>query len=93
MAENEAVDFNQSVEALVDTELNQVVTLVYDIENLGTFFRIDGKWTLGTSDIAIEFDGTEITELDYEKASELVKRFDDNELLTSEDLVDYEEGK
>jgi hypothetical protein len=81
------------LEALVDASIDQVVTIVYDVENLGTFFRIDGKWRLGTPEIAAEFDGTDITELDYDKSVELVARFDDNELITSKDLADYERSE
>ena len=92
-AEGQGTEIRQSVEALVDASIDQVVTIVYDVENLGTFFRIDGKWRLGTPEIAAEFDGTDITELDYDKSVELVARFDDNELITSKDLADYERSK
>ena len=60
-AEGQGTEIRQSVEALVDASIDQVVTIVYDVENLGTFFRIDGKWRLGTPEIAAEFDGTDIT--------------------------------
>jgi hypothetical protein len=92
-AESQGTEIKQSVEALVDASIDQVVTIVYDVENLGTFFRIDGKWRLGTPEIAAEFDGTDITELDYDKSVELVARFDDNELITSKDLAYYERSK
>jgi len=92
-AESQGTEIRQSVEALVDASIDQVVTIVYDVENLGTFFRIDGKWRLGTPEIAAEFDGTDITELDYDKSVELVARFDDNELITSKDLAYYERSK
>jgi len=89
VAKDETVGVSQAVEALTDEESGKLLTVVYDVENLGTFFRIDGEWKMGTPEIAEEYDGAVVTPVKYEKATELVEKFDAGEDMTEKDLDEY----
>lgn len=89
VAKDETVGVSQSVEALTDEESKELMTVVYDVENLGTFFRIEGEWKMGTPEIAEEYDGAVVTPIEYNKATELVEKFDAGEKMTEDDLDEY----
>jgi hypothetical protein len=90
VAKDEEVGIEQAIEALTNEETGELLTVVYDVENLGSFFRVDGAWKAGTPELAEPFDGAVVTEIKYEKAEELVKRFDAGESMNVDDLADYE---
>ena len=91
MVKDEQVGIDQSVEALTHSETGKLLTVVYDVENLGTFFRVDGAWKAGTPELAATFDGAEITPIKYESAKELVEKFDADEELNINDYASPEE--
>lgn len=89
MAKDEEVGVEQSVEALSDPESGEVVAVVYDVENLGTFFRIDGKWVAATPEQADKFDGSNIIDIEYDKAQELVDMWDAGDTILEGELAPY----
>lgn len=89
VAKDETVGVSQAVEALTDEDTKKLLTVVYDVENLGSFFRIGGEWKMGTPEIAEEYDGAVVTPIKYEKAAELVEKFDAGEEITEDDLEEY----
>ena len=89
VAKDEETGVSQAVEALTDEESGNLLTVVYDVENLGTFFRIDGEWKMGTTEIAEEYDGAVVTPIELLKAKELVEKYDAGEELKESDLEEY----
>jgi len=88
-------DISQLVEALTD-ESETLIGILYTIEKIGTFSRIDGQWKLASGDFqddaeVVTSDETVIsTTIKYDMAPELVQRFDSGETLTLKDLSQYE---
>lgn len=88
MAIDEQVGSDQAVEAL-SNDSEDVTAVVFSVAGLGTFFRTEGKWTPATPEMAEEYDGSEITDIDVDKAKELVARWDAGDKLTKADLAEY----
>lgn len=88
MAIDEQVGLDQAVEAL-SNDSEDVTAVVFSVAGLGTFFRTEGKWTPATPEMAEEYDGSEITDIDVDKAKELVARWDAGDKLTKADLAEY----
>jgi len=85
-------EINQSVEALTD-ESGDLVGLIYNIENWGSFSRVDGMWKFASFEGEVESDEDApedptliSTSIDLEKATELVERFDSEENVTEEEI-------
>jgi len=92
VAKDEETGVSQAVEALTD-ESGVLVGLLYVVDNLGTFSRIDGEWKAGSPEGAEPAEGEEeaevdfvTTPIDYQKAAELVERFDKGEEITEEEI-------
>jgi hypothetical protein len=81
----------QTVEALTD-EAGQLIGILYTVENLGTFSRIDGQWKLSGADFQDEAEPVTADEvivstpINYDKALDLVQRFDSGEDITEETI-------
>lgn len=88
MALDEQVGVEQSVEALTN-DADELVAVVFDVVGLGTFFRKDGKWIPATPEMSEEYDGSEITDIEPDKAKDLVDRWDAGDKLTKADLTEY----
>ncbi len=88
MAIDEEVGLDQAVEALSDDSGN-VSAIVFSVAGLGVFFRKEGKWVPATPEMSEEYDGAEITDIDVEKAKELVARWDAGDKFTTADLTEY----
>jgi hypothetical protein len=88
MAIDEQVGLEQAVEAL-SNDAGDVTAVVFTVTGLGTFFRTDGKWTPATPEMSEEYDGSEITDIDYDKSADLVSRWDAGDKITKTDLADY----
>lgn len=88
VAKDETVGVEQSVEALTDAS-GEMIGILYIVENLGVFSRIDGEWKAGAVEGAEqreEDDEITSTPIKYSKAKELVERFDAGETITEEEL-------
>lgn len=88
VAKDEMVGVDQSVDALTD-ESGELVGILYNVINLGTFSRIDGKWKAGAvegSEEREEESPFTVTPVSLQKAKELVERFDAGETITEEEL-------
>lgn len=88
VAKDETMGVEQSVEALTDTS-GDLIGILYVVENLGAFSRIDGEWKAGPVEGAEEReedDDIVSTPIKYSKAKELVERFDAGETITEEEL-------
>lgn len=88
MAIDEQVGLEQAVEAL-SNDAGDVTAVVFTVDGLGTFFRTDSKWVPATPEMSKEYDGAEITDIDYDKSAELVSRWDAGDKLTKADLAEY----
>lgn len=82
---------SQTVEALTD-ETGLLVGILYTVENLGTFSRVDGEWKLsstnfeGDAEVITADEVIVSTPIDYDKAPKLVEKFDAGEEITEETL-------
>ena len=96
VAKDETVGVQQSVEALTDAA-GDLIGILYVVDNLGTFSRIDGEWKAGAVEGAEEReedDDITSTPIKYSKAKELVERFDAGETITEEELdKDYADAE
>jgi hypothetical protein len=88
MAIDEQVGLEQSVEALTN-DSGELVAVVFNVVGLGVFFRVNEKWEPATPEMSETYDGSTITDIDYDKAAGLVERWDAEEKLTEADLADY----
>jgi hypothetical protein len=88
MAIDEQVGLDQAVEAL-SNDSGDVTAVVFSVVGLGTFFRNEGKWVPATPEMSEEYDGSEITDIDVDKAKDLVARWDAGDKLTAADLAEY----
>jgi hypothetical protein len=89
MAKDAEVGVDQMVEALVNEDTRVVEAIVYTIPDLGVFFRKESKWVPSDPQAAAEYDGAEIIDIDYAKATDLVEKWDAGEISSDEDLQDY----
>lgn len=78
----------QSVITLSDEDQEEVVAVVFKVEGIGTFFRIGGKWIPATPEESAKYDGSIIKDIDYDKAIELVEKWD-NGVLSYSELSEY----
>jgi hypothetical protein len=78
----------QSVITLSDEDAEKVVAIVFTVVGVGTFFRIEEKWVPATPEESAKYDGSSITDIDYDKAIDLVKKWD-NGVLSYSELSDY----
>lgn len=88
MAIDEQVGLEQAVEAL-SNDAGDVTAVVFTVNGLGTFFRNEGKWVPATPEMSEEYDGSEITDIDVDKANNLVTRWDAGDKFTKADLTEY----
>ncbi len=88
MAIDEQVGLEQAVEAL-SNDAGDVTAVVFTVTGLGTFFRNESKWVPATPEMSEEYDGSEITDIDVDKAGDLVNRWDAGDKLTTADLAEY----
>jgi hypothetical protein len=88
MAIDEQVGLEQAVEAL-SNDAGDVTAVVFTVNGLGTFFRNEGKWVPATPEMSEEYDGSEITDIDVDKANDLVTRWDAGDKFTKADLTEY----
>lgn len=85
---------SQTVEALTN-ESGQLIGILYTVENLGAFSRVNGEWKLSSTDLQGDVepiasdDMIVSTPIDYDKALDLVQRFDSGEEIT-EEVIDKE---
>lgn len=88
MALDEQVGLDQSVEVLTN-EAGELTAVVFDVSGLGTFFRSEGKWVPATPEEAAKYDGATTTDIEIDRAKELVERYDAGDKITEAELVDY----
>lgn len=88
VAKDAEVGVSQSVEAITD-ESGELVGVIYTVENLGSFSRVDGEWKAGAAEGDEERDDDITlvgTPIKYLKAAELVERFDAGETITEKEI-------
>ncbi|MEY4479363.1 MAG: hypothetical protein RLZZ267_41 [Bacillota bacterium] len=78
-----------SVEVLVEEAAQEVVAIVFNVENLGVFFRINQRWEPATAELAAQFDGAVCFDIIYQKAKDLVGIWDAGKKIRMIDLVGY----
>jgi hypothetical protein len=88
MALDEEVGLDQSVEALTN-EAGELTAVVFDVAGMGTFFRTEGKWVPATAEESAKYDGATITDIEIDRAKELVERYDAGDKITEAELADY----
>jgi hypothetical protein len=88
MALDEQVGLDQSVEALTN-EAGEVTAVVFDVAGMGTFFRTEGKWAPATAEESAKYDGATTTDIEIDRAKELVERYDAGDKITEAELADY----
>jgi hypothetical protein len=88
MAIDEQVGLEQAVEAL-SNDAGDVTAIVFTVTGIGTFFRNESKWVPATPEMSEEYDGSEITDIDVDKAADLVSRWDAGDKFTKADLAEY----
>lgn len=88
MALDEQVGLDQSVEALTN-EAGELTAVVFDVTGMGTFFRNEGKWVPATAEESEKYDGATITDIEIDRAKELVERYDAGDKITEAELADY----
>lgn len=89
MAKDAEVGVDQTVEALVNEDTRAVEAIVYTIPDVGVFFRKESKWVPSDPQAAAEYDGAEIIDIEYNKAKDLVEKWDAGDISADEDLQDY----
>lgn len=80
---------NLSVEGLVDEETQELVAIVFHVENLGVFFRINHRWEPATAALSAQYDGAVCFEIIYLKAKEIVSMWDAGKKIRMIDLIGY----
>lgn len=88
MALDEQVGLDQTVEALTN-EAGELTAVVFDVAGMGTFFRNEGKWVPATAEESEKYDGATITDIEIDRAKELVERYDAGDKITEAELADY----
>jgi len=84
-------DTMQTVQALVDPEAEKVVGAIYEVSNLGIFFRSNNEWDLPTEEMleTLETSTSHIIKNDLAKA--FVEEFDSAGEMSMEDLQQYKQ--
>lgn len=79
----------QTFEALISNVTKYVDFLVYYSPSLGSFRRRGGEWIVDVESYSGQFDDTEIVDLSFDNAEELLKKWDNGEIKGKEDLKPY----
>lgn len=81
--------------AIVDPDSEEVVAMLYRIENVGTFVRRDGVWRFPTSEEKRALDETMVVDIQRSSAKDLVEMFDQSiesgVLMKFDDLEPFKE--
>lgn len=86
---DEQIGTGLSVEGLVDEATQELVAIVFNVENLGVFFRINQKWEPATAALSAQYDGAVCFDIIYHKAKEIVSMWDAGKKIRMIDLVGY----
>ena len=68
------------------TTEGKIGAVAFNIQDVDTFFRVDGDWT---RESPIEIDDTDSVTIDPDKAAEFIDRWDDKDEALSSDLQKY----
>lgn len=81
--------------AIVDPDSDEVVAMLYRIQNVGTFVRRDGVWRFPDNEEKRALEDTLIFDIRRSSAKELVQKFDESidsgNLMVASDLEPYED--
>jgi hypothetical protein len=80
---------DQSIDALVDPESGEVRGFVYDISNLGLFFRSDSKWGYPTPEMLEMLEESNSVPLTLDGAKQAVAKWDKGKGVSAEELKKY----
>jgi hypothetical protein len=80
----------ETLEVLISNKDSAVQHLVYEVAGLGGFRREGGKWVPDVEDTPDQFDEMKVIDIDMNKASDLVAKWDSGEKLSEEDFKQYE---
>jgi hypothetical protein len=86
---DEQIGTGLSVEVLVDETTQEVVAIVFNVDNLGVFFRMSQKWELATAALSAQYDGAVCFDIIYHKAKDIVSMWDAGKKIRMIDLVGY----
>lgn len=70
------VGVEQSIKAFSDPETGEVKELIYDIGELGAFFRSEGFWSLSDEGMTKSLDNMKATPLSFQSAKNTVAKWD-----------------
>jgi hypothetical protein len=89
----EGLSMQQSIEAFADPESGEVKGFIYDIDGVGTFFRVDSSWKIPDQEMAASLDGMESVPLSFESAKQAVKKWDGGSSINVSDLDPNKESE
>lgn len=84
-------DTMQTVEALVDADSEEVVGVIYNVTNLGMFFRAEGEWDTPTPEQLEMLESSDSYMIKNDQAKKFVSEWDKNKKMKLSDLEDYRE--
>jgi hypothetical protein len=84
-----AVELEQSLEALTNPDSGELVALIFNVNDLGMFFRFENKWVALNREEAEKYDGSNIIDIKLDMWKDLVDKFDAKEMMNETDLEAY----
>jgi hypothetical protein len=87
----ENLSMNQVIEAFSDPQYGEVKGFIYEIDGLGTFFRVDSSWKISSSELAETLDDMAATPLSFQSARNAVEKWDKGEKLNISEINPNEE--
>ena len=82
-------DTMQTVQALVNPENEEVVGAIYDVTNLGIFFRADEEWDSPTPEMLETLEASNSYSIKNDRAKEFVSEWDSGREMKLSDLEEY----
>lgn len=79
----------QTVQALVNPDNEEVVGAIYDVTNLGIFFRVDDRWGSPTPEMIETLESSNSYSIKDDRAKEFVSKWDSSKKMKLSDLEEY----
>ncbi len=80
----------ETLELLVSNKDASIQYLVYEVAGLGAFRREDGKWVPHLEETEDQFDDMRVFNIDMNKGSDFVAKWDSEGTVSVEEVVPYE---
>jgi hypothetical protein len=79
----------EMLELLVSNKNSEIKYLIYEVVGLGGFRREGGKWVPNLEETDDQFDDMRVFNIDINKSSDLLTKWDSGEELSEEDINQY----